>query len=125
MASASNRMVVVIDDSKRVLKLGQRSAVPVEVVPFGWTTTKLRLEWLNLTCELRGGDKPYKTSGNNYILDCHSDGTVDLASEATANAIKQQVGVVEHGLFLGMATTVVVGKTSGGVDVLQRPSNHQ
>jgi ribose 5-phosphate isomerase A len=123
VATSSARFVVIVDDSKRVLKLGQRCPVPVEVVPFGWTTTKLRLEWLKLGCELRGGEKPYKTSNNNYILDCHPNGALELASELLANSIKQQVGVVEHGLFLGVATTVVVGKASGQVDVLQRHPN--
>jgi ribose 5-phosphate isomerase A len=122
VACASAKFVVIVDDSKRVLKLGQKAAVPVEIIPFGWTTTKIRLEWLNLVCELRGGEKPYKTSSNNYILDCYANGSLELANQQLAQAIKGQTGVVEHGLFLGIATTVVVGKGSGGVDVLQRPT---
>lgn len=122
VARAAARFVIVIDDSKRVLRLGQRAPIPVEVVPFGWTTTKLRLEWLNLSCELRGGDKPYKTASNNVVLDCHPTTTLDLSSPLVADSIKIQTGVVEHGLFLGLVTTVVVGKATGEVDVLHRPA---
>jgi ribose 5-phosphate isomerase A len=121
VALAAARFVIIIDESKRVLRLGQRAPVPVEVLPFGWTTTKIRLEWLNFVCELRGGERPYKTASDNYILDLHPNGTLDLASPLVADSIKIQTGVIEHGLFLGVAATVVMGKESGAVDVLQRP----
>jgi ribose 5-phosphate isomerase A len=122
VAQAAARFIIIVDDSKRVVKLGQRSPLPVEVVPFGWTTTKLRLEWLGYTCQLRGGEQPYKTSSRNYILDCAAPSSVDLASPEAGNQIKLQTGVIEHGLFLNMATTVIVGKPSGDIDVLQRPA---
>jgi ribose 5-phosphate isomerase A len=122
VARAAARYVIIVDDSKRVLKLGQRSPVPVEVVPFGWTTTKLRLEWLDFTCELRGNQDPYKTASRNFILDCHPSAAVDLSSPLVADSIKLQTGVVEHGLFLGMASLVVVGKANGRVDILHRPA---
>lgn len=121
VALAAARFVVIIDESKRVLRLGQRAPVPVEILPFGWTTTKIRLEWLNFGCELRGGERPYKTASDNYILDLHPNGAIDLASSMVADSIKVQTGVIEHGLFLGIAATVVMGKESGEVDVLQRP----
>lgn len=123
VARAAAQYIIIIDDSKRVIRLGQKAAVPVEVIPFGWTTTKLRLEWLNFNCDLRGADKPYKTASNNFILDLHPNGSIDLASPLVADSIKTQTGVVDHGLFLGIATTVVVGKSSGTVDVLHRPAN--
>jgi ribose 5-phosphate isomerase A len=122
VARAAARYIIVVDDSKRVLKLGQKMPLPVEVIPFGWTTTKLRLEWLDFTCELRGNQDPYKTASRNYILDCHPPASVDLASPLVADSIKLQTGVVEHGLFLGMASVVVVGKASGGIDILHRPA---
>lgn len=122
VARAAARFVIIVDDSKRVLRLGQRAPVPVEVIPFGWTTTKLRLEWLDFTCELRGGETPYKTPSRNYILDCHPPAGMDLTNGSVADSIKLQTGIVEHGLFLGMATTVLVGKASGNVDVLHRPA---
>jgi ribose 5-phosphate isomerase A len=123
VAKAAARFVVIVDDSKRVLRLGQHSPIPVEVVPFGWTTTKIRLEWLDLTCELRGGETPYKTASRNYILDCHPRATLDLSSTLISDSIKLQTGVVEHGIFLGLASTVVVGKSSGNVDILHRPAS--
>lgn len=123
VALAAARFVVVVDNSKRVLRLGQRAPVPVEIVPFGWSTTKLRLEWLGFSCELRGGNEPYKTASHNFVLDCHPPASVDLTSTLVADSIKVQTGVVEHGLFLGMATTVILGKASGEVDILHRPTN--
>lgn len=122
VARAAARYIIIVDNSKRVLKLGQRSPVPVEVVPFGWTTTKLRLEWLDFTCELRGNQDPYKTASRNFILDCHPSAAVDLANPLVADSLKLQTGVVEHGLFLGIASVVVVGKSNGQVDILHRPA---
>lgn len=124
VARAAARYIVVVDDSKRVMRLGQRSPVPVEVIPFGWTTTKLRLEWLGFSCELRGADRPFKTDSRNYILDCRPTSALELGTPLVADAIKVQTGVIEHGLFLGVATTVVVGKAAGGVDVLHRPAGN-
>jgi ribose 5-phosphate isomerase A len=122
VARAAARLIIVVDNSKRVLRLGQQAPLPVEVIPFGWTTTKLRLEWLNLSCEIRGGENPYRTASGNYILDCHPTTGVDLASSLVADSIKLQTGVVEHGLFLGLASTVIVGKAGGQIDVLHRPA---
>jgi ribose 5-phosphate isomerase A len=122
VARAAARYVIVVDDSKRVLRLGQRAPVPAEVVPFGWTTTKIRLEWLGFSVELRGGDRPFKTDSRNYILECRSSAGLDLSSPLVADSIKLQTGVIEHGLFLGMASMVVVGKASGQVDILRPPA---
>lgn len=118
VASASQRFVVIVDQSKLVERLGERAPIPVEVVQFGWPTTKLRLEELGLLSYLRHSehDRPYVTTNHNYILDCHAPGTFDLA--VSADAIKLQVGVVEHGLFLGMAAAVIVGQNDGTTRVL-------
>jgi ribose 5-phosphate isomerase A len=118
VACAARRFVVIADETKRVARLGERAPVPVEVVPFGWPTTRHRLELLGLSCELRGGTEPYTTSNGNYILDCHASGPIDLADEAVAQAIKLQTGVVDHGLFLGMADLAVFGTAGGAVEVL-------
>jgi ribose 5-phosphate isomerase A len=119
VASAAQQFVVIVDETKRVARLGERAPVPIEVVPFGWPTTRHRLELLGLTCELRGGSNPYTTSNGNYVLDCRSSGPIDLADEGVAQAIKLQTGVVDHGLFLGMANLVVVGTASGEVEILE------
>jgi ribose 5-phosphate isomerase A len=121
VASAATRFVVVVDGSKVVDKLGKHAPVPVEVVQFGWPTIKHRLVELGLAAELRHGDhgRPYLTSNHNYILDCQASDSLDLSSAAVANAIKLQVGVVEHGLFLGMAALVIVGKDDGSTEILK------
>lgn len=119
VASASRQFVVIIDESKRVTRLGERAPIPVEVVPFGWPTTRHRLELLGLTCELRGDGEPYTTLNGNYILDCHASGPIDLADAEVARSIKLQTGVVDHGLFLGMAHSVIVGTASGEVETLE------
>ncbi|GAC1474387.1 MAG: ribose 5-phosphate isomerase A [Chloroflexota bacterium] len=119
VADAARRFVVVVDEGKLVHRLGERAPVPVEVVPFGWTTTRHRLDSLGFTCRLRKVDgHVYVTSNHNYILDCHTDDGVNLADGSFGEQIKCQTGVVEHGLFLGMASTVIVGMVDGTVDVL-------
>ena len=119
MRARRDQFVVIVDESKRVSRLGERAPVPVEVVSFGWPTTRHRLEFLGLTCELRGGSDPYTTSNGNYILDCHASGPIDLSDYNLAQTVKLQTGVVDHGLFLGMADLVVVGTSRGDVEILQ------
>ncbi len=125
VASAAKRFVVIVDQSKCVARLGEHAPVPIEVVQFGWPSTRHRLELLGLTCELRGGDRPFTTDNDNYILDCRSSGPINLADIEVAQSIKLLTGVVDHGLFLGMADVVVVG-TDDGVDVREakRSSAH-
>lgn len=118
VALAGRQFVVVVDESKLVPKLDNRAPIPVEVVRFGWVATKGRLEALGLAAELRGGDNPYVTDGGNVILDCQGGPSLSLADPALARAIKLQPGVVEHGLFLEMATAVVVGRADGSTQVL-------
>jgi ribose 5-phosphate isomerase A len=116
VASASARLVIVADESKLVDRLG-RGAVPIEVVPFEWQSTARRIERLGGSPALRlrpeGG--AFVTEGGHYILDC-AFGPISSAGslDGELNGI---VGVVEHGLFLGLADQVVVGG-AGGVEVL-------
>ncbi|HEX6508611.1 MAG TPA: ribose-5-phosphate isomerase RpiA [Chloroflexota bacterium] len=121
VATAADTFVVIVDESKRVSRLGEKAPIPVEVVQFGWPTTRHRLELLGLSCDLRGGDVPYTTSNGNYILDCRSTGPVDLADFRVAREIKLQTGVVDHGLFLGMAALVVIGTDDGEIELLEAP----
>ena len=116
VASAARRFVIIVDASKTVSRLGERSPIPVEVVTFGWTTTAHRLEDLGLTWQIRGGEHPFMTSNHNYILDCRC--RTDMPPSELADGIKRQTGVVDHGLFLGMAPTVIVGLEGGSVEVL-------
>lgn len=120
VASAARRFAVMVDASKLVVHLGEQFPIPVEVVPFGWKTTQRRLESLGLNCELRGGAQPYVTDNQNYILDCRLVAAANRPVAELAEAIKLQTGVVDHGLFLGMASIVIVGKDDGTVDILTR-----
>lgn len=120
---AADRYVIIVDERKRVSRLGGRAPIPVEIVTFGWMTTRLYLEKLGFSCELRGDDTPFLTDGSNFILDCHASSDLDLSDPGTGGSIKGVTGVVEHGLFLGMATTIVVGTASGDVEVLSRPTS--
>jgi ribose 5-phosphate isomerase A len=120
VAMASKRLLIAVDPHKLVDTLGSVFTVPVEVVPFGWETTAARLRDQGFAPELRRNDdgQPYVTDGQHYILHCnllHSG----LAPENAAEAINRTVGVVEHGLFLGMADRVVVGSKEE-IQVLER-----
>jgi ribose 5-phosphate isomerase A len=110
VAMASRRMLVAVDPRKIVDKLGSVFTVPVEIVPFGWETTQRRLRDQGFTSELRRNDdgEPYITDGQHYILHCNLIES-GLTPEQAAEAFKSTTGVVEHGLFLGIATKVVIG----------------
>lgn len=120
VATASHQMVVVVDDSKLVSALGERQSVPVNVVRFGWRQTAARLERLGCNPILRtdDGGVPFVTDDNNYVLDCRVNPIAQPARLAAE--IKGLLGVVEHGLFIGIASQVVVGGI-GGARVLDRP----
>ena len=119
VAQTSAAMVVVTDPSKQVETLGA-FPLPVEVLQFGWEVTARHLSQL---CPgevvRRGGDDPYVTGNGGYILDCHFGATIadPVALEAAVRGI---AGVVEVGLFTGMADAVVIGSTDG-VELLLKP----
>ncbi len=112
VAAASARLVIVADDRKLVDRLGAKTPVPVEVVPFGWETTAARIERLGGHPHLRAtGDTPYRTDGGNLILDCAFGEIVD--PQSLDRELSQVVGVIETGLFIGMASLAfVAGETS-------------
>lgn len=119
VAVASARFVIVADEGKLVTQLGSRTFVPVDVVPFGWSTTARRLEALGALPALRldGKGNPFVTDGGHYVLDCKFapiKSPRDLQAE-----LDGVVGVVEHGLFLDIATEVLLGGP-GGVRTLRR-----
>ena len=123
VASASVRLVIVADESKLVDRLG-RGAVPIEVVPFGWQATARRIASLGASAALRLGPDgaAFVTDGGHYILDCAFGPIASAGSlDRELNGI---VGVVEHGLFLGLAHQVGVGR-AGGVEVLARSGTDQ
>ena len=111
VASASRRMVVIVDAGKVVGRLGQ-VGVPVEVVAFGWETTAVRLRGLGVEPRLRvGAGGVFRTDGGNVILDCGVEGIEDAG--ALEGRLKAVTGVVETGLFVGLATSVIVGSADG------------
>jgi ribose 5-phosphate isomerase A len=114
VAAVSKRFVIVADHSKRVTQLGSKAPVPVEVIPFAERPVGDYLQSLGARVEKRldGADKrPYRTDENNIILDCYLGPIADPYQLAAA--IRQQPGVVEHGLFLNMATDVIFATPDG------------
>jgi ribose 5-phosphate isomerase A len=112
VASAAARFVVIADDAKLVPALG-RGPLPIEVVPFRWEDTARRVERLDLRWELRGGEaSPYVTDNGNLVLDVRRpSGFGD--PDGLAAALKAVLGVVEHGLFLHLARSCLVGAEDG------------
>jgi ribose 5-phosphate isomerase A len=119
VAMASARLLIAVDPRKLVTVLGSVFSVPVEIVPFGWETTANRLRDAGFIPELRVNDdgKPYITDGQHYILHCDLP-LSGLTPEQAAEVFKRTVGVVEHGLFLGMASKVVIGGPDG-IEVIE------
>jgi ribose 5-phosphate isomerase A len=118
IAASSRRFAIVVDDSKLVDRLcPERESIPVEVIDFGWRTTAHRLEGLGAEWTLRAGDdgRPFVTDGGHYTLDCRFP--LFESARELQEQIDSIVGVVEHGLFLGMATEVIVARAgaAGGV----------
>jgi ribose 5-phosphate isomerase A len=113
VASAAERFVVLADESKVVSKLG-KFPLPVEVVRMALPLVRRRLNDLGLNPVLRStrdGKGPWITDEGNVILDCHC-GVIEKPEEV-ASTIRDIVGVVEHGLFLGMATLALVASENG------------
>ena len=123
VACASNRMVCIVDESKLVERLG-RFPLPVEVIPFAWRSTERLLRKLfadvglgDPKIEMRGGlEKPLITDSGHYLLDCHLEMIPD--PESLGQKLNQIPGVVEHGLFIGIATDAVAGHAGGQAEVL-------
>jgi ribose 5-phosphate isomerase A len=117
VVASADRFVVVAEERKSVGRLGQTFRLPVEVVRFGWPETRRRVLELLPSADLRGsdGDAPYVTDEGHLLLDCDLPDTGDLPDLAAR--IKGTVGVVEHGLFLGMADEALLGRPDGSVDV--------
>jgi len=114
VAQASRRLAIMVDDSKMVPVLGTQCPVPVEVVQFGWEVHGPFVESCGADPVLRVGPdgEPTVTDNGNYIIDCHFPGGVD-DPEGFERAIRARAGVVESGLFLGMATQVLVSGSDG------------
>ena len=118
VAAASRRLIIIADDSKRVEQLATRAPVPVEVIQFARRPVADYLASLGVQVVERCKDgERFITDEGNLILDCHFPGLPNLSE--IAQLIRAQPGVVEHGLFLGMATEAIVAGERG-VLVLER-----
>ena len=119
--SAARRFVVIVDESKLVKRLGTRGPLPVEVTQFAWEAHRRWLESLGCRAELRreADGEPFVTDNSNYIVHCtFPEGISDPV--ALARTLIERPGILEHGLFLSMATKVAVAG-GGGVRFLDRP----
>ena len=125
VATASNRMAVIADAGKMVETLG-RFPLPVEVVPFGFASTLRMIEAMTAQAGCEGEIRqrqmkdgaPFITDQGNYIVDCALG--VIAEPEVLAFALKRIPGVVEHGLFLGVADLAIIA-SKDGVETFRRP----
>jgi ribose 5-phosphate isomerase A len=122
---AAKRFVVIADETKEVVVLG-KFPLPLEVVPFGLAATRQRLTRVieksgcagELRLRMKADGTPVKTDGGNLILDAHLGTIADPAR--LADALDHVTGLVEHGLFIGMAERAILA-TRQGVRVITRP----
>ena len=119
VVAAAERFVVVAEERKRVGRLGDTFRLPVEVVRFGWPDTQRRVLELVPSCELRATEEggPVVTDEGHHLLDCDMPVEGDVA--VLADALKATIGVVEHGLFLGMADEALLGRPDGSLEVVR------
>jgi len=121
VATASDQMIVIADIGKEVEALGA-FPLPVEVIPFGWQTTKSLVEELLINMDVLGrdttlrmnGERPFITDEGNYIIDLHL-GRIGNAHQLSM-ALNQMPGVVENGLFLDICDVVILGYGDGRVE---------
>lgn len=112
IANASNRIVIVVDESKVSQVLGTTFALPVEIIKFGWEATQREVDKVCGKSDLRGGiDNPLITDNGNYILDCNFAGIPE--PETVELQLNNIPGVVENGIFVDRADKVIIGTPNG------------
>lgn len=113
LAQASLRFIVIADESKISDTLGEKWALPVEVVPFAWKTEVRFIETLGAKAKLRtaADGSPIFTDQRNFLLDCDF-GRINNP-EAIATALSSRAGIAEHGLFIGLASQAIVAGAAG------------
>ncbi len=120
VAAASAAVYIIVDEDKLVQRLGTRSPLPVEVDPFGaaWHTRFFREQGAEPVLRRTAEGQPTVTDGGHYLVDCRYAGGI-ANPDALAAALAARPGIVEHGLFIGLASAVFVGSESG-VRILRR-----
>jgi len=112
VAYHSKKEIIVIDETKIVKGLGVNCPLPVEVLKYGWSSTKKVLEEFGCAVELRKiMSDPYLTDNSNYILDCNFE--IIESPEQLEKDINNIPGAVENGLFIGLVDEVIVGSRQG------------
>ena len=113
VAQASRQNIIIVDESKLSPRLGTRWALPVEVIPFAAKTAEefLKSQGAAVTQRLADNGQPYQTDQNNFILDANFGEMAD-PNNIAAN-LNERAGIVEHGLFLGLASDVIVAAEDG------------
>jgi ribose 5-phosphate isomerase A len=125
LAWESRRNIIVVDESKLSEKLGTSFALPVEIVPFALHTEKRFLEKLGAKVSVRVNQimKPFRTDHRNLILDADFGPIAD--PKRLAGKLSRRPGVVEHGLFIGLATDVIVAGGAGVRHLTRKTGRHQ
>lgn len=113
VSQASKRVIIIVDHKKLSPILGKNWALPVEVAQFGWEVSAGFIETLGAKTSLRriDGKKAFITDSGNFLLDCDF-GPIDDLAELASN-LCNHAGIIEHGLFLGLATDVIASGPDG------------
>ncbi len=118
VASATDKLIIVVDESKLVEHLG-KFPLPVEITPFSWQYTQRMIEKFSCSSEIRKEDGDiFVTDNGNYILDCDFTKIEDPVKITVE--LNKLPGVVENGIFAEMAEIVVVGYNDGHIEVLEK-----
>ena len=113
VAQASGREIIVVDESKLSPRLGTNHVLPIEVLPFGWLSNAQFLQSLGAKYKVRqtASGEEYRTDQGNMILDCDFGPIKDPSELATK--LEGKAGIIEHGLFLGLTSLLVIASPTG------------
>lgn len=113
VAQISRREIIMVDESKLSDVLGTNWAIPVEVIQFGWATQEFFLQSLGAKTKLRLTEtgEPFITDQNNFIID--ADFGLIQEPWVIADQLKRRTGILEHGLFVNLATDVIIATETG------------
>jgi ribose 5-phosphate isomerase A len=121
VAQASRYLIIIADESKMSPQLGTKSALPVEILPFGFGAIVAMIQGMGASVELRidPTGEPVETDQGNWILDCDFGPIED--ADALGENLKRNAGIIEHGLFLDLAKEVILASVEG-VNSMKAPS---